>query len=493
MKGSVNKGFFSYLLLFLGLILGVVLICLTIMLFSPGTSILGWIYVRDNVEYKIQTFNGVDVTSATLIDLNGNEIEFEQDSENPLYFDFEGLKTITIKSADASINVIHGDFDQIIVNNKIKGFMKKADRVEMAISKIYNLKESSLTIIVQDKNPKFTLNNNKNINLYFKDYSYGNLNLNFQVSGKGGVDVGSKPFSSDPIRENIFNSLSVTTNSGNVLISNNDKFVDSASIKTNSGDIECKGNLAWIAGEPIGLKFFKTLSFETQTGKIKAGDLSAATLISFSAKQSYVNVGNLKSDEIKCHVESGDFRTGNIEGNLIDRDDIVRNTNFVIGNVSGDVTIPHATKSGFRAGEISGTALISTQSGAISIKKLKSRGEITTTSGSIEVLIGENNLGEIKLTTENGTVDAKFQSVLGINSITTIKGKINVLYKEGLEFKLTAKTSKTISLKNENLEKSNQEVVGYPSIVDSPITTSNTLSLTSQSGNIEISRSANVA
>ncbi len=492
MKGSVNKGFFSYLLLFLGLILGVVLICLTIMIFSPGTSIFGWIYVRDNAEYKIQTYDGVDVTSATIIDVFGNENEVQQDSENPTFFDFSKLQSITIKSVDSSINVIHGDFDQIIVNNKVKGFMKKSDRIELSVSKIYNLKENSLTIIVEDKNPKLTLNNNKNINLYFKESTYGVLKLNFEILGKGNLDLGSKPFNSDPIRENVFNSLNVVTNSGNVLISKNDKFIKSATIKTSTGDIECKADLNSGVKDSFGLVDFKTLSFETQTGKIKAGDLSASKSISFSAKESYVNVGNLKSEQINCHIESGDFRTGDIEGSLIDGDDIVRNTNFVIGNVSGDVTIPHATKSGFKAGEISGTALISTQSGAISIKELKSRGEITTTSGTIEVLVGENNVGEIKLTTENGTVNAKFQSVLATNSITTNKGKIIVVYKEGLEFKLTAKTSKNIILKNENLEKSNQEIVGYPSIVDSPITTSNTLSLTSQSGNIEISRNANV-
>ncbi len=484
MKGSVNKGFFSYLILFFCLILGVILICFTIMIFSPGTSIFGWIYVRDNVEYKIETYNGKDFS--VIVDENGEVVNA---NEKPNYFDFNNLSSISIKCVDASINIIHGDYDQIIVNNKIKGFMKKADRVELSITKYYNPADNSLAITIIDKNPKLTISNNKSVDLHLKENgSHALLNLNFEITGKGGVDIGSKAFNSNAIRQETFNSLNVVTNVGDVLISKNDVFSSSVKIKTVTGNIECKEDLNFNSKTTD----FKLISFETQKGKIKANNLSADDSITFTAEESYVNVGKLKSDVVVCHIANGDFRTNDIEGKLIDNDDVVRNTNFVIGNISGDVTIPNATKSGFKAGEISGTALISTQSGAISIKSLKGRGEITSTSGSIDILIDENNYGEIKLSTENGAVNARFLSVLGSNLITTSSGKINIEYKEGLEFKLTAKTTKNISLKNENIQRNNEEIIGYPSIIDNPIQTSNTLTLTSNNGDIEIFRSSNV-
>ena len=74
MKGSLNKGFVSYLLLFVGLLMACALIMMTIMLLSPGTSILGYCYVRQTKVYTIDTFNGDDGTN--FVDSEGNKISF---------------------------------------------------------------------------------------------------------------------------------------------------------------------------------------------------------------------------------------------------------------------------------------------------------------------------------------------------------------------------------------------------------------------------------
>ena len=53
MKGSLNKGLFTYLFLFLGLVVAVALVLACILFFSPGTEIFGITFVNYKNVYKM--------------------------------------------------------------------------------------------------------------------------------------------------------------------------------------------------------------------------------------------------------------------------------------------------------------------------------------------------------------------------------------------------------------------------------------------------------
>ena len=78
MKGSLNKGLLTYVFIFVGLLISVVLILACILLFSPGTEIFGITYINKNNVYEIKTLDGDDGT--ILVDSEGNKVEYKQEA-----------------------------------------------------------------------------------------------------------------------------------------------------------------------------------------------------------------------------------------------------------------------------------------------------------------------------------------------------------------------------------------------------------------------------
>lgn len=472
MKGKVNKGFFSYLFMFVGIALGVILICCAIMMMSDVT-IFGWKYEKHKTVYTVKTLDGEDGTKVLS---GGQEIV---PNATPTSIDFKKLETVEIVSNDTKFELIHGDLDKIEVVNSVKGFSKESKIVDFEVLKNYDQENKKLTITIIDRNPDLALSNKKEAAIYVSDNAYKNLNIVVRTQS-GNANFATKAFRSSDIRDIVYGSVSVETKSGDVNFSKNVSFPAGYNIQTQSGKITFDSNIQT-----------SNLSLVTNSGYIKGQNLKAEN-ISISAESSFVEFGNIDGSVI-CGVKNGDFRTGNISGSLIDESDVVDNTNFVVGNVGGDVTIPSATKSNLTFGEISGAVSLKTESGSISIKKLKKLSEIVSKSGKVSVLVDANNNEKVFIQTKSGKVSAVFENVLGEKIIDTEKGDVNVVYKEGIVFKLSATTSKEISFPNENYSVSNQTIVGYPAVSDTEIETSNTLTITSKSGDINISRKGQVS
>ena len=51
---KVNRGFLTYFFIFLGILLAAFLICVVILIFSPGTSIFGLKYFKQDVSVDYQ-------------------------------------------------------------------------------------------------------------------------------------------------------------------------------------------------------------------------------------------------------------------------------------------------------------------------------------------------------------------------------------------------------------------------------------------------------
>ena len=97
MGKKVNRGFFSYLLMFLGVVLAFFVICVVIMIFSPGTEIFGFSYFSEKSGEK-------EIVSATVYD-GEQKVEGETFSLNNSDMQMNDISTIVLKSNIYSINV----------------------------------------------------------------------------------------------------------------------------------------------------------------------------------------------------------------------------------------------------------------------------------------------------------------------------------------------------------------------------------------------------
>ena len=182
MKGSLNKGFLSYLLLFVGLLMACVLVVMTIMLLSPGTSILGYCYVRQTKVYTIDTFNGDDGTN--FVDSEGNKISFASE-ENKKFIDFSKIDVLNILANYSSVKIRRGDFSRIKVVTTVKGFAKSKDVKDVVVNKCYDT-EFSLSIDVQDQNYLWTIADGRVIEITLSEYDYNDLEVNI-FTKKGNI------------------------------------------------------------------------------------------------------------------------------------------------------------------------------------------------------------------------------------------------------------------------------------------------------------------
>lgn len=479
MKGSLNKGFLNYILLFIGIILALFLVCLCIMLFSPGTSVLGFVYSKGEYKYEIKTLDGNDGT--TIVDSEGNELE---PSNEPTALKIKELSKLVVKSNCADIEFITGDLNFIEVNNYIRGFGKAKDIVPYKITKSYNAETGVLAITVVDSNYFLTLADQRKITICINDELCPLTKLE-AISEKGDIKFGGTR--NIEAKEHTFKAISGQTQQGDISVSQYIKFSVIATDLTQP-EIALSTNNGFVnVAQTVSNFLLNRIDIESKNGKIKTGDLQAKQ-INLKGSTCIAEFQNLYGD-VDLGIANGVADINDVQGNVIDSNEVVRNLQLSVGIVSGDVNIPKATLSNLIFDAIYGDCLLATESGNVVVRELRKKGEITTTNGKIELLVWKTNTNSINLNSDKGPINLYMQNVAGENTVIT-KGNVNLTYQEGLLFKLSA-TGKTIDLKNEDRIEKGKTVVGYPGVNDSEITTSNILTINT-TNNVVIQRSANI-
>lgn len=482
MKNSVNKGFITYLLLFLGLIIGVVLVCLTIMMFSPETEILGYVYYNSTTKTEIWSYNGLDTVTG-----NGTETVIKNSAgdavapvEGPTYINFNTLTKIIVKTNLSTVNFVHGPEDRIDVITKQAGFNKKSEIEDFVVTKQYNSTTNTLTITVYYPNLLLTLHNNNEINVLIYNQT-PNLSVEAETTNAQ-ITLANKEFSSLMIKDLTVKDFKATTTNGDVTIGADAKVTNSLEVSVSKANVELKGNLG--ASESTKLS---AMTFSVGNGNIKALNLYT-DLLTLTGETTFVNATNVYGN-VTCDTVRGNIEIASIYGSFTGTENVV-NTRMALGNIVGGFTLPSSQSALISIDDVAGIVYIRSQSGNVEIKHALNAIDIETTTGSIKILIeGSYNT---MLKTTSGNITVAYKDVLQLNSIETATGVVNVYYNETSIFAFTAITTKIVNLIAEHLTFTNTTVTGYPAQSDEVIETTNTLTVNSQA-NINVDRAQTIA
>lgn len=475
MKDTVNKGFMTYLFLFLGMIVGVVLLAGGIMFFSPGTDILGYEYYAGISSTMIRNYNGLDVLElgdkqSTILNAFGEEMIAD---DSPTSINFAALNKLVVKTHTLNVDFIHGQENRIDVVRNITGFTKVDSVEDFEISKQYNSSTGVFTITANDSAPMLTLNNSGSIKVYIKE-DVPSLQLEVTTT-TADTGLATKRFNTQTIRDLAVESLTVTTESGNVELSSDSTLDNSLNVTATKSDVKISGTLGSSSTNKLSQMYF-----DVESGDILAENMFANT-ITFKGQSTFIDVDNIDANVV-LEVARGAFVAKEITGSLVDSNEVIKNVKINVDKVAGELTIPASESGRIEIGEANGQVAIKSQTGDVVLKKVTNITNVETTTGDVNVFVSQSNIYRVSVLTDSGSILAMFEDVKGEKVLTSTSGMIDVYYETGITFNLSATTTATIELKNENNVLENQTVLGYPTTVDPEIVNNpNTLTITTES------------
>lgn len=387
MGKKVNRGFFSYLLMFLGVVLAFFVICVVIMIFSPGTKIFGFSYFSEKSGEK-------EIVSATVYD-GEQKVEGETFSLNNSDMQMNDISTIVLKSNIYSINVKQKEKTTdsvksaltVLVNTTVSGFAKD-NKIKTELYCNYFKNTKTLELVANAPTGFLHFNNTAYIDVLFP--TEFNKNINIEIENENGnVYLGNNSTSNIQSNTLNVNKLDVNIKSGTLYSYNYFAIADStkdSTLKTNNGKINFASSIS-----------ANNLTVETENGNINLTSESLNVLNEFKVKSntSFVEIKKATALNFDFDVEGGKIYAGELTGNIV----------FSQESNSCD----------FQANKIIGSLLIGTIN--TDFDKIK-----TKTS----VLIKEEISGKVNITT-NGEVNiAKITNSLLTSNIRTNSAKVNV-------------------------------------------------------------------
>ena len=415
--GKVKKGFFFYLLMFLILIVAFVGVCMTIMLFNPGKSVLGFVYYKNNKEILIEKTT----------DSSGTAINLADDSFSKINIDAGNVDVIVQNNDDFKKSGLY------IVNNT-KGFVKSSDLVKFE----YSVEKSGGTLNVKLNSTRGFLNLSNDIKLiiHYGKIAENKLNntiLNIKTTA-GSVNIGGG-YNAGHCADVYPASVNIETGSGNVLFTKNaTNIYRLIKIKTESGSVDLTQvvdkintdetrndalratagdiNISTKSGTIDLKKVASKILLSSETGTIRATEISAST--EFKTYSSIIDI-----DKISGNV---DFSNGS---------EIMSSCKVYIDEITGNLNVPQSRDSEFVVKKIGGNVNIHATNGNIVLgtekDPLSKSVYVETVNGNVTTYLTGSSSRFFK--TEKGNINVTYPSAIrGYTSIETDKGTTNVVF-----------------------------------------------------------------
>lgn len=411
-KGKGKKGFGSYLLVLLLAIVATFLIIITVMLFSPFKSILGFEYFTYSENQIILTENG------------GNE-------SSPLNFE---NSEININCSFANVKIARSnkiDSYAFRFENYTSGFARDDHDTDFSYE-VYYTDDSKTEINVDVHEPEGFLFFNKNITISIlvstklDQNALSNSKLNI-INTDGNIYVGNKTkvLNVEDQTKNYLTigDLNVKTNEGKIVVFPYiNESIKNLFLKSANGDIEVRRNLnvterCEIYGNS-GEYEFKTLTVSGTTPAkfdLGHGELSAESIVAnveLSIKDGYIDIdkfnGTLSSNDAVYQMSSANISIVEFTGNL--SLPYVNKSKVTLGTVNaGSQIYIHSTEGNIRIKDSKADVIkIETTKGNVNVKTSGKDIDVKTTSGNINVIFEGNQLSnQISLQAKSG--DVKFK------------------------------------------------------------------------------------
>lgn len=449
---KVKRGFGFYLFMLLLIILAAFLIIVMVMLFSPGTSILGYKYFSYNYSEGKEIVQ-TETTAATE-DSPKTPLNFDEIDEFIINADYANV--IVSKSSDEKSQ------DAIRITNTAKGFAKdEGDDAADATAFTYSitLKEEigKKTLTVSVTEPKGFLYFSKNIVINICAKKDGSSNF-----------LGS--------------TFTITTNSGRVAIDENLEGlkISNLTVSTDSGNITLAEKYQVKEGERAKNLSYNSLYLTTNNGRVSTpcaiivandakfsinnkGSFDLQYITDYRGVQLVVNNGNFKAKGVIGSVKVLNLTNGVVDIEEIyktdfkdeagvfetNKTDKLEKATIKLGLV-GDLSIPFGEKSRIEIGSLKGQSLIRTTSGSITVKEaLTAPCIIQTTTGSVDLKLDDSKinsefsqLAERKhlIESEKGNIILRFASTIqSLNEVRT-QGNVEIVMQKDSKFLLALNT-----------------------------------------------------
>lgn len=429
-QGTVRKGFFFYFGLFILLLFSIFMVCLVVMMFNPGATVL-WMkyFTSSSVSYVEKTSDNQTLSYSTITDL-------------------------TINCNYANVSVLannepeYANGDGIYVINKAKGFAVANGAKDFG----YTIKKEGTEYILDLTEPSGFLFFSKDVQIVLNAHagSWDLSKLNLTINGKDDCDVYLGGTSAIDEKDVSLASANIETETGDIIF--NKKFITTSvkatsSFVSNSGKIESIGNQMNFGGADI--------TFGTNSGRLNLESLNVGTKeLYLKNKKGSIAVDQITADIVNINCSQGNFRFKKVVGDVsfgdsidtiispvIDIDEIqgdfyldaLRYENssptIKIAKVSGDLVV-YSTKGSLNAKQISG------------IVDIQSKNDNGKGNMSVDIVIENNNISNIYVVNQTGNVKVGFKGSISNNvELKTLTSKIDVYFTSVAKFNARARNN----------------------------------------------------
>ncbi|MGN1162825.1 MAG: hypothetical protein ACI4T2_02795 [Christensenellales bacterium] len=473
-----GKSLLTYILILLGIALGVFAICIAVLVLAPGKAIAGFVYSKVSQNDTVYAY------------LNNSDSHIYSET---YYSEHLGADRRMLDANDVQSLVINAGAHDVVVrqmkqDQKLEGteLTNSVDKFAFVISSYYS------GIYKQSKYP-----NGVDFNIFYdKDQKVLTLNfntpsgLNFNRSGNIIVDIPEAFYhlsNSVKTGTNILGSttatLTIFSDSGDVNLGGwnepgsevRSSSMANVNIETNKGDITLNENF-YPCGEMLNLKSQKGKISNTNTinqTNMTMNLSSGSGEVNFSSADIIVKELNIYSEkaDIKLHdIDLGSLNNAlnwsgnrgrcfanNINGSLLGHEDASA-TNFSINYISGQFYLPKGDTCDVNIEKIDGKVKIISTNNNISIKNASSAVIIQTQKGSVYLENCTSSIdlsstrapvtlkdcsGEIRIKTTKGKISGSIKDIVGTNNyLNTEDSVIDVMFDQNMAFNLSASSAK---------------------------------------------------
>ncbi len=411
-QGHIRKGFFFYFGLFVLLLITIFLVCLVVMIFNPGSTVLWMQYFTSN-----QT---ILVTKTT------------DDSNQTI--DWSDVESIEITCTYADVTVERNSRDDyttdgIYIVNYAKGFTAASSAVEFN----YEVYLQGSVLKVEITEPTGFLYFSKEIEIVLYSTTRNN-NSNFMDginiiinTTDGDVRLGGSNSTDDSLTS--AKSFEVTTGKGSISITDNldTSTLSSLSLTTGSGDIKSYKTVTLNGTSTTGISFGGDLTLATSSGNINLNALIVPSKeIVITCESGNISIGYVSADTIKFQMCVGGnyvFGTVNADVNFADSTDSLVSPNILINTINGNFTLSTDSELNgspdIEIGTISEYLSVNSNKGSLKVESASGAVEIYSGNNmSVDIVIASGNNETISITNTSGSVRVGFVGTVSTGGIT---------------------------------------------------------------------------
>ena len=432
MAGNVKRGFGTYLLILLLMLVAAFLITCVVMIFQPFKEVLG---------YQYFTYN------------DALPYEYNFTDNKSVAFDFKSKDIIKINSNYANIRIEKNtkvDDVAVKITNKCKGFAtanQNTDFEYKITSKVENSKNILEISVVEAEGVVFF---QKDVEIavlvpYYDCANNAETLAEQQIiitTKSGNVFIGNqneinqtKDGAECSFPNLVVSDLSIQTTSGKVyLYPYLNPYFLSLNIKTDSGNIKSFLNNFGV----------DSLSLKTQSGNIEANEISNNVTSTNNVSEIFIENGSLNiqtfNGNIDLSMKNGSLNIQSVKGNIIANNSAKHfgKAKLIVNTVEGDVSLPFLGASNVNFDKITGQAYMEGEGCNINIAKIENVSYLKTTSGNIYVY---TTADDVTAESTTGDIEVYFANKNIKNSLNfaSTKGKIKLNILPTLEFKMQVK------------------------------------------------------